>query len=196
MQKDGAGMTTLVSGYCELIDLTNYYGGVESSATLLDAIDQASRDVDQVTLDQFYQEDITKTFSVQFTRDYLPVRPYLAEMTKVEYCADIDDDGVKTWEEIDLSSLETDGREIRFVSYTDADNRDVTGGLFPCGKSNVRVTGTWGRDAVPLIIKRATINRAIEILNREKTYGQSLRDGALSDAVRRRLHGASGGIVG
>ena len=198
----------MTNGYCTLAELKLKYVGVEGDPELEDAVEQASRDVDRVTLDQFYQEAATvKTFSVEHACERLPVTPYIVQLDKVEYRSDIDDDGVGTWTEIARSDMETDGTEVRFAGSTDIEvyqirwlgDQKVIGVInskFPYGRQNVRITGTWGRAEASHIVKRATIWRAIEILNREMTFTQSRRSGALSDAQQERLHGISGGVVG
>ena len=203
---------TITNGYCTLADVRNpdpsksrYHGG-EADGLIEEEITAASRDIDAFCRDQFFQETETaKTFSGT-GRDAIPVSPFLALMSTVEYCSAIDEDGAKTWTVIELSELETDGTEIKFVG-SDADvstirwsgNSRVVGTVrsqFPDGRKNIRVTGTWGRASVPEAIKRAAIYRAIELLNGEIDLAKSRRTGALSMAAPHRLHTMSGGVVG
>ena len=204
---------TITHGYCALSDVRDFesgksrYNGPEDDSIIEIAIEAASGEIDTFAGDQFYQELDEDSKAAIATAKYfnghgldtIHVRPWLDSLTKTEILCDVDEDGVSDWDELSLDSVETDGRTIRIISDPAYPDFSVfpDGSLFPEGKRNVRVTGIWGRAAVPLAVKEATILRAIERLNDQFDPTLSARSGALSllkrDHILRPM--AAGGVV-
>lgn len=164
-------MPTPANAYCSVADVTaRLHGGTQFGAAtesvLEQAIEAASRAIDGMTGDRFYEDDAATRYFTAQESAYLSV-PSLRSVTTLKTDEDGDGTYELTWATTDYRlrplNAAADGRPYTSIGLK-------TGGLyaFPTGmEAGVQILGDWGWDAVPHAVREACIVLSTRLFKRK-----------------------------
>lgn len=167
------------NGYVTLAELTSYLdqGGATSlgsgnDAELEQAVEAASRQIDGVCRQRFYQDGSTTAKTYTAWDEYLLDVDPISTTTGLVVATDTDDDAVAdtTWTTADYQLEPLNGVVDGISGWPYTRIRAVGDHLFPLspkGRATVTVTARWGWAAVPDAIFSATLIQAAYLFRRK-----------------------------